>query len=1148
EYSGSYLIERPARELTGGLKIIHGSVYMARKEAIKEVGWGTSITEDFELTLKLYEKGYKVVFTPYVQAPAECVSTLKRLFRQRMRWAEGHSNNVRKMYRRLMFGHWKTENRGQKTEERKRTVGFLSPSSVFRRQSSPNGRTWVPSSLSFIEKLEFLYLSPYYLQAALFLVGNISWLIAELVFRVRLPFWTSIWGWSMVLTNLFALPLMNAVGLYIEESEKKDYAGILSFIALCYLVVPFQAYASVKGFLEKEEGTWFRTPKTGNITFSLAKSQFARLIKIFFPLGRKEETNTTQAVTAITETRQSALSFFQQTSNLVRGVNVRRGWFRVGRPLLASLLIINTILLSLAPGIPFSATPVHAKPFDTILDQQPNNQATASYQPQPQENKGEEIKPAENNNPHSWSSLPVPQIVNYLGKISTLKKHVQQTHSLIRNGLSIGQTLVEAKLKEILFAFLHALYTRTTDPNPLQFTQSTSRNHFQARETPEFTFQLAGPTKRSKSFISSLLDKLLEPVHTPSLGKIEASLYDYAGKEASIELKTSQTDGQSVSISIPSPVNLKPGVYTVKVEANREGKTYTQEQDFTWGVLAINTNKSIYLSSEALAKEGLPPEIAKLAMAVLDEKGKMVCDALLRLEVKASQGKPSIFTTEDGTIRVNPECEQKAFTLNPDYEAEYQVDEAGIYEITLTAETASGIYTIQDSIEVRDSVAFDIERHTATRIYPVEMYPMNLTINVNEDFSGFVEETVPAGFDIQSAGESLLLQETIDGNQPNSDEPQLQRFLGIQTNQDSTKIIKGDNIQKIRWQVDWKAGSTHHLGYFFGVPELSPAFFLLGPLKFYKSPVFAANVIQGQSFFEEARQWQLAIDAVETRYMRGVASEVTVNGLTTYSLGTSQSSTHQSNYVERTGSGTGTAQWGIKVWKRSSGGSETEITSGTPVAIVSRSSDGADIQSNTWTPTQTAMTSTDSIVVRVYGEITDYVSWTEMAVFTTEQLGANQLDNATWTVYYYTERTSYGAGPPSGRWVRGTFHWGDSTYNSRITNFSWSEPAVTTVSGTVYLDNESTIATLGNGGPCNDNTIVAIRVDGGSETTGTCTAAGATYSIEIATQITSGQTVTVYLTSTDKANTIYVSDGGATDTGIDLFLETVIVRDDPDDT
>jgi glycosyltransferase involved in cell wall biosynthesis/transposase-like protein len=111
EYAGSYVIERSGEELYGGLKQISGSVYMIRRDLLDRFGWGTSITEDFQLTLKLYESGYKVVYTPYIQAPAECAGTLVRLIRQRMRWAEGHSFNIRKMFMRLMLGRWASHSR-----------------------------------------------------------------------------------------------------------------------------------------------------------------------------------------------------------------------------------------------------------------------------------------------------------------------------------------------------------------------------------------------------------------------------------------------------------------------------------------------------------------------------------------------------------------------------------------------------------------------------------------------------------------------------------------------------------------------------------------------------------------------------------------------------------------------------------------------------------------------------------------------------------------------------------------------------------------------------------------------------------------------------------------------------------------------------
>ena len=236
EYAGSYVIERAGEEIYQGLKQISGSVYCIRADVLREFGWGSSITEDFELTLRLYEAGYKVAFTPYIQAPAEAVSTIKRLIRQRMRWAEGASFNIKVMLPRMI----KSRN------------------------------------MTRAEKFEFFYLAPYYLQAAFFVVGTFSWFISEAILHSHLPFWSAAFGWSLVFTNLLSLPLMNIVGLFLEESDERDYVGILSFIALSYLVVPFQAYAAIKGFIEPAEGPWFRTPKTGLVTDTATRSAFGK--------------------------------------------------------------------------------------------------------------------------------------------------------------------------------------------------------------------------------------------------------------------------------------------------------------------------------------------------------------------------------------------------------------------------------------------------------------------------------------------------------------------------------------------------------------------------------------------------------------------------------------------------------------------------------------------------------------------------------------------------------------------------------------------------------------------------------------------------------------------------------------------------------
>ncbi len=121
-------------------------------------------------------------------------------------------------------------------------------------------------------------------------------------------------------------------------------------------------------------------------------------------------------------------------------------------------------------------------------------------------------------------------------------------------------------------------------------------------------------------------------------------------------------------------------------------------------------------------------------------------------------------------------------------------------------------------------------------------------------------------------------------------------------------------------------------------------------------------------------------------------------------------------------------------------------------------------------------------------------------------------------------------------WTEGT----TSPYTVKWDKVIYVVPSVD-ITGTVYLHNETTQATLANGGPCNNNSIVSLRVNGGASTTATCSSADASFSFS-AVWAVAGDTITIYLTSTDKANTVYVSDG-ADDTGVDLYIDTVIVRD-----
>src|SRR5487761_523484 len=226
EYAGSYMIERPFQDAVGSLKMVAGTAYMIRADLLREIGWGTSLTEDWELTLKLYARGYKVAYTPWAETPAECVSTFSRLARQRMRWAEGHTFNVRRWFVPIM----------------------LSP------------------FVTALEKLEFLFDTTYYLQAGLFVIGSLAWLLSEVFFHTHVPGWTATLGWALLFSNILALPLMNLGGLVLEEAPARDLRGVLGAVVLSFALVPFQGWAAMKGLLSKEEGPWFRTPKTGRIT------------------------------------------------------------------------------------------------------------------------------------------------------------------------------------------------------------------------------------------------------------------------------------------------------------------------------------------------------------------------------------------------------------------------------------------------------------------------------------------------------------------------------------------------------------------------------------------------------------------------------------------------------------------------------------------------------------------------------------------------------------------------------------------------------------------------------------------------------------------------------------------------------------------
>ena len=298
---------------------------------------------------------------------------------------------------------------------------------------------------------------------------------------------------------------------------------------------------------------------------------------------------------------------------------------------------------------------------------------------------------------------------------------------------------------------------------------------------------------------------------------LKAKLIDKNKTELSVEIVEKSESGIS-EFELSPPPQFKPGKYTLEI-TDEAGKVITQ--DFNWGVLAINFNKAIYTLGEK----------ANIAMAVLDEKGAMVCGAKVMLTITSPSGQKSELSTDNGRIIVNPECQSKEYTQKPDYQAEYEVLENGDFTVELRAETENGEYSISDAFRAEAESSFEVERLSATRIFPVQSYEMKINIVANEDFKGNIYEPVPSSFGISQ------LSEVVEYKAVNNE----------------------DKNNKIVWQVDLKKGDKISLGYQYKAPEISPQFYLTGPL----TMMTLTDLV-----YSEGRQWQIAADAITPAKIR----------------------------------------------------------------------------------------------------------------------------------------------------------------------------------------------------------------------------------------------------------------------------------------
>ncbi|OGQ99670.1 MAG: beta-(1-3)-glucosyl transferase [Deltaproteobacteria bacterium RIFOXYD12_FULL_55_16] len=115
EYKGFFYIGMLTRNERNAI-IQHGTMTLVRKSVLQEVGgWAEwCITEDAELGLKIFERGYEATYLPKTYGRGLMPDTFLDFKKQRFRWAYGAVQILRQHAKALLFGKQTALTRGQR--------------------------------------------------------------------------------------------------------------------------------------------------------------------------------------------------------------------------------------------------------------------------------------------------------------------------------------------------------------------------------------------------------------------------------------------------------------------------------------------------------------------------------------------------------------------------------------------------------------------------------------------------------------------------------------------------------------------------------------------------------------------------------------------------------------------------------------------------------------------------------------------------------------------------------------------------------------------------------------------------------------------------------------------------------------------------
>ncbi|NOR84937.1 hypothetical protein GQ473_02375, partial [archaeon] len=197
-----------------------------------------------------------------------------------------------------------------------------------------------------------------------------------------------------------------------------------------------------------------------------------------------------------------------------------------------------------------------------------------------------------------------------------------------------------------------------------------------------------------------------------------------------------KTSNLNYTLSIDNQ-NLVPGQYVMSVDYGE----YVEEYWFTYGLVSVNTKKSIYR----------PGETAEIIMVVLDKYGYLSENVDVVLHIVSPKGFESTYSTEYGTIIENS---------SGIYVVDYVTDEVGNYSLFVTANASNVLSDTSSYFMVSEFYEFDILREVPATIAP-ELGPFDSYITVYsyvDDSTFSLEEQMPLVFDIVSTDADRVIE------------------------------------------------------------------------------------------------------------------------------------------------------------------------------------------------------------------------------------------------------------------------------------------------------------------------------------------------------------------------------------------------------